>query len=807
MKFTWAWLQEHLDTTRSFDDIVLALTALGLEVEGVENPAAMYAPFKTARVLTAVQHPNADRLKVLTVDTGIGAPIQVVCGAPNARADMVGIYAPEGSYIPGLDVTLKKTKIRDVESNGMMVSEREMKLSDEHNGIIDLPDTRALGTPIADIFGLADPIIDINLTPNRPDCAGVRGIARDLAAAGYGTLKPLNTTPVPSHFETPIAVSIDSATQTACPQFLGRLVRGVKNGPSPAWLQARLKAIGLRPISTLVDITNYMTIGLNRPLHVFDADKLQGHIHVRGAKAGETLAALNDKTYTLDTGMTVVCDDSGVLGLGGIMGGASTGVSDSTTNVYIECAYFDPAHTARTGRSLQIHSDARYRFERGIDPAFLPDGMEIATRMIIELCGGTAGSVVGTGVNAAKIHTILFTPDRTEQLCGLHLSHQLQHHILVALGFVVDSHTIPWKVQAPSWRPDIEGATDLVEEIVRVHGFDKIPAASFALPPHAKRTPMPPVYKRRQETRRLLAARGLHEAVTWSFMQSGKAPAFEPQAFTDAVRHSLTLTNPISADMDRMRPSILPHLLQAAQRNADRGFPNAALFEIGPVFFGIAPDAQMMMASGIRHQAMGTRHWSDKNANRAVTAYDAKADAMAILSGAGIAPEKVQITTDAPAYYHPGRSATLRQGSVVLGWFGELHPSALEALDVKGPAAAFEIFIDRLPLPKKQAGTAKPLLKPSALQPVRRDFAFIVPEAVAADQVVRAASGAVKDLVQDVQVFDVYAGQGIEAGHKSIAITVQLQPRDATLTDAQIEAHAQSILKAVQEKTGATLRQ
>ncbi|NBX66628.1 MAG: phenylalanine--tRNA ligase subunit beta [Proteobacteria bacterium] len=804
MKFTLSWLKEHLDTTASLDEIAIALTAIGLEVEHVEDKAKIYAPFRTAKVISAEKHPNADRLKVLMVDTGDGGkPFQVVCGAPNARAGMTGVFAPEGSYIPGLDTVLKKGVIRGVESCGMMVSEREMKLSDEHTGIIDLPDAVKAGQPMAPLFGLDDPVIEINLTPNRADCAGVRGIARDLAAKGLGTLKPLDVAPVAAAFETPIKVSIDCPE--ACPQFLGRLVKGVKNGPSPEWLQKRLTSIGLRPISTLVDITNYFTIGLNRPLHVFDADKIKGGIKVRKALDGEALQALNDKTYALDSSMTAVCDDSGVLGLGGIIGGSSTGCSDDTKNVYIECAYFSPVHTAMTGRKLQIHSDARYRFERGIDPAFLTDGMEMATKLILDLCGGSAGSVVGAGTEANWKRSIAFDPALTEKLGGIHLSHQEQHHILVVLGFSCDSHSIPWKVTPPSWRPDIEAQADLVEEITRIHGFDSIAPKSVKRDGIMTSGALSPDLKRRQDARRVLAMRGLREAVTWSFMQGGQALRFESIAMNDNQRGELTLTNPISSEMDRMRPSILPNLLQAAQRNADRGFSNAALFEIGPVFNGTSPDTQFFMASGIRHIAHGDKHWSGAEMSRAVSAYDAKADALAVLEAYGLPASKVQITTDAPGYYHPGRSATLRQGPIVLGWFGELHPSALESLDVKGPAVGFEVFVARIPAPKK-TGTAKPLLNPSPFQPVSRDFAFIVDADVSAEAIIKAASGSAKDLIAQVNVFDVYAGKGIEPGKKSVAIAVILQPRDKTLTDVEIDAVGQSIVKAVSDKTGAALR-
>lgn len=803
MKFTLSWLKEFLDTGKTLDEIAVALTDVGLEVEGIEDPGAQYAPFKTARVISAEKHPDADRLKVLMVDTGDGKPLQVVCGAPNARAGIVGVFAPAGSYIPGLDTVLKVGVIRGVESNGMMVSEREMKLSDEHNGIIDLPDTTPIAKPMAEIFGLNDAVIEINLTPNRADCAGIYGIARDLAAANVGKLKPITVTPVPATFDTPVKVEIKDTS--ACPQFLGRLIKGVKNGPSPEWLQNYLKSIGLRPISVLVDITNYFTIAYNRPLHVFDADKLKGNIHVRLAKKGETLSALNDKSYELDDTMTVVCDDSGVIGLGGIVGGTSTGVDENTTNVYLECAFFDSVRTAMTGRALQVNSDARYRFERGVDPAFLPDAVELATQMIIDLCGGTAGSVINAGSEAKWERQFLFDPALTLKLAGIELSHQEQHHILVALGFKTDMHAIPWKVTPPSWRPDIQGAADLVEEVVRIHGFAAITPVSMRRESGVVVSALSPELERRQNVRRLLAARGLKEAVTWSFMQSGQAKSFEATAMNDNERQALTLTNAISSEMDRMRPSILPNLLRAAQANADRGFPNAALFEIGPVFLGTELAQQLFTASGIRHLSMGERHWSDKNSNRAPSAYDVKADALAVLELAGLNPAKVQITTDAPGYYHPGRSATLRMGPTVLGWFGELHPTALEAVDVKGPAAGFEIFLDRIPTPKK-TGPAKPLLQPSAFQPVARDFAFIVDAGVSADAIIKAATAADKDLVSQIDVFDVYAGKGIEPGKKSIAISVILQPREKTLTDANIESVGTKIVSSVSEKTGASLR-
>ena len=799
MKFTFNWLQEHLDTKAPFEEIVLALTAVGLEVEDVHDPRALYAPFKTAKIIAAEKHPNADRLKVCTVDTGNGT-VQVVCGAPNARAGMMGVFAPDGSYIPGLDVTLKKSKIRDVESNGMMVSEREMKLSDEHNGIIELPENTPIGLPMAELFHLDDPVVEINVTPNRADCAGIRGIARDLAAAGYGTLKPIDSKALAGGFETTTKVHLkfNDPENKPCPLFVGRLIKGVRNGPSPAWLQARLKAIGLRPISVLVDITNYMTIGLNRPLHVFDADKLKGDIHVRLANKGETLDALNDKTYTLDETMTVVCDDSGVLGLGGIMGGTATGCTDDTVNVYVESAYFDPVRTAMTGRALQINSDARYRFERGIDPQFTVQGMDVATAMILDLCGGTPGTVVIAGTAPDITKKLPFDPAYTKQLGGIAVETTRQKDILAALGFTfVNDNT----VQSPSWRPDIDGKADLVEEVLRINGYDNIMPVSMRREGSVTKGALDVSLKRRSLARRALAASGLKEAVTWSFLHHDIGNAFEPKTLP---RDALTIANPISAELDRMRPSIIPNLVAAAQRNADKGFPDTALFEVGPVFYGTGPDEQPFVAAGIRQGHMGQRHWTGPAAARAVDALDAKSDAMALLDACGAPASRMQVTRDAPGYYHPGRSGSLKLGNQVIAWFGELHPNVISQLKADGPVAAFEVFLDRLP-PRK-GGAARPLLKNSPFQPVTRDFAFIVDTNVEAGALIRAAMDADKALVTAVNVFDVYAGKGMEPGKKSVAISVTLQPTEKTLSDQDIETVARNVVKIAGEKTGAVLR-
>jgi len=617
MKFTLGWLQDHLDTSKSLNDISLGLTALGLEVDGIEDRAKIFAPFHVAHVISAEKHPDADRLKVLTVDTG-REKVQVVCGAPNARAGMKGIFAPEGSFIPGTGITLKKGNIRGVESCGMMVSEREMGLSEDHEGIIELADDAVIGTPFAEIYRLNDPVIEIGLTPNRGDCAGIYGIARDLAAGGHGTLKPLDTAPVPSPFETQTQITLQTDD---CPLFIGRMIRNVKNGASPQWLSDRLQAVGQKSISTLVDLTNYMTLGLNRPLHVFDADKVKGHIHVRAAKQGETFRALNGKDYTLDEGMVVVCDESGVIGLGGVMGGESTAVDADTKNVLVEAAYFNPLRTARTGRALQIDSDARYRFERGIDLAFTEAGMEIATRMILELCGGEAGSLVHAGTVPNLSRTISFDPAYTQKLAGIVIEEAEQVRILRSLGFTVDGKAPSYNVTNPSWRPDIEGAPDLVEEVVRIYGYDRLPEVSVPKLTAITRNGESRQTTRNRQARTALAHRGMDECVTWSFMDQTIVDRFvtvDPQR-----AKALTVANPISSEMNFMRPSILPNLIQAAGRNDDRGYPGSALFEVGPVFITQKPDGQEHHAAGLRIGTIAPRHWTGKETSRAVDTYDA----------------------------------------------------------------------------------------------------------------------------------------------------------------------------------------
>lgn len=797
MKFTANWLKDHLDTKSSLNEITTALTSVGLELESVEDRAKTFEPFKVALIEKAEKHPDADRLKVLIVDTG-KEKVNVVCGAPNARTGMKGIFAPDGSFIPGTGASLKKGLIRGAESNGMMVSEREMGLSEDHNGIIEVDAKYPLGTPFSDIYNLGDPVIDISVTPNRADCAGVRGIARDLAAKGLGTLKPISRLkPVKGAFKSSISVSIDD--KQGCPMFLGRYIKGVKNGPSPEWLQARLKAVGLRPISALVDITNLVCLDLCRPLHVFDADKLKGNIKVRQSKKGETIEALNDKSYTLDDGMCVVCDDNGVAAVGGIIGGVPTSVTEATTNVFLECAYFDPYRIAKTGRALDIISDARYRLERGVDPAFLKDAVEIATNLILELCGGEVSEIVVAGEEPKWHRTIEFDPAYTKQLGGVEIDEKKQIEILQSLGFTVEGKKSPYKVSPPSWRADIEGRADLVEEVTRINGFDKIPAVSVRSEGAVSGGAETENFARSRKARSTLSARGLYECVTWSFMKRETA-----KLFGSNDNPALALTNPISSELTQMRPSILPNLIDAAQKNADKGYGNAALFEVGPAFQSAKVDGQKTVAAGIRFNAMGARHWEGAQAHRAVDALDAKADALAALEAAGAPVGNLQVSRDAPDYYHPGRSGSLRLGANVLAYFGEVHPAVLEEMKVKGPVAAFEAFLNNAPAGKKK-GSAKSLLILNPFQPVQRDFAFLVDESVEADAIMKAARSADK-MIAAIEVFDIYKGKGVEPGKKSVAINVIIQPNDKTLSDAEIEGIGKKIVETVTAKCGAALR-
>ncbi len=796
MKFTLNWLKEHLETDAPLPRIVETLTAIGLEVEGVEDRSGLLAPFTSAYVIEAKPHPDSDHLNVCRVDTGRGE-VTVICGAPNARTGMKAVYAAVGTTVPGTGLKLVLKPVRGVESNGMLVSEREMGLSAAHEGIIELPADAPLNVPFAQLLGLDDPVIEIKLTPNRGDCLGVYGIARDLAAAGLGTLKPLNTTAVPGAYKSPLTVTVEGPS--GCPLFVGRHVRGVKNGPSPDWLQSKLRAVGLRPISTLVDITNYSSIAFGRPLHVYDAAKVKDGLTARLAQAGETLHALDGKTYTLSADDCVIADAAGPSALGGIMGGEESGCTEGTTDVFIEAALFDPVRVAATGRRLGINSDARYRFERGVDPAFVRAGIEIATRMVLELCGGTPSEPVIAGAAPDWRRTISMRIDRPFTLGGLDLPAARSVELLTRLGFKVTSSGDRIAAEVPSWRPDIVGEPDLVEEVLRLEGYDAIPAV--ALPPaHAIAKPALNLAQRRARiAKRVLVVQGHAEAITYSFI-----PRAEAQLFGGG-QAELVLANPISADLDCMRPSLLPGLLAAVRRNVDRGAADVALFEVGQQFAGDRPEDQCVVASAVRRGNSGPRHWAEKPLP--VDVFEARADAMSVLAGCGVVADQVMVMDGAPSWYHPGRSGTLRLGpKTILAAFGELHPAVLAALDVKGPAVACEVYLAAIPLPRAKATKARPALVVNDLPAVERDFAFIADKAVTADQVVKAARGADKALVAKVTVFDLFEGASVGEGRKSLAITVRLEPKEQTLTDKDIEAVGQKIIAAVAKATGATLR-
>lgn len=804
MKFTLSWLKDHLETDATLDEIVERLTMTGLEVESVDD-RAVFRPFVIARVLTAERHPDADKLRVLTVDGGPdvngGKPLQIVCGAPNARAGLVGALALPGTYVPGIDVTLGVGKIRGVESHGMMCSERELEISDEHNGIIDLPQDAPVGTSFAEYAGLADPVIEINLTPNRPDATGVYGIARDLAASGLGRLKGGDVAAVAGKGACPVKVRIEAPD--LCPGFALRLVRGVRNGPSPKWLQQRLKAIGLRPINALVDITNYVTFDRGRPLHVFDLAKVKGNLVVRRAQDGEKVLALDGREYALNPEMCVIADGNGVESISGIMGGEHSGCDEGTTDVLIESALWEPLNIARTGRTLGISTDARYRFERGVDPDFMVPGLELATRMVLDLCGGEAGEAEVTGYAGHEHRHLPFPIAEVRRLTGLDVPKAEALDILRRLGFGVAGAGDTVDVTVPSWRPDVHGKADLVEEVMRIHGVNRILPAP--LPSHGSVNGriLTTGQSRTRNAQRALAARGMLEAVTYSFISKTQAALF------GGGQPELSLANPIAADMSDMRPSLLPGLAAAAQRNADRGFGDVALFEVSHVYAGEKPSDQRRCAAGIRRgtakpQGAG-RHWRDPA--RPVDVHDAKADAIAVLEALGVDVSKLQVSDAGPDWHHPGRRGQLQLGpKLVLASFGEFHPLTLEALDVSGPLCGFEVWLDAIPEGKKRATRTKPRLDLSPFQPVRRDFAFVVDKDKDAATIIRAAAGADKKLVTDVQVFDLFEGASIGEGRKSVAIEVTLQPADKTLTDEEIEAVSKKVVEGVAKATGGVLR-
>ncbi|OYY64764.1 phenylalanine--tRNA ligase subunit beta [Sphingomonas sp. 28-62-11] len=792
MKFTLSWLKEHLDTDASLDEIVLALTRVGLEVEGVENPGAKLAAFRVAKVLSADRHPQADKLQVLQVDAGDG-PLQVVCGAPNARAGLVGVFGSPGAVVPANGMVLKVAAIRGVESNGMMCSSRELELGDEHDGIIELPDDAPIGTAYPDYAGLTDPVIDVSITPNKQDCMGVRGIARDLAAAGLGRLKPLAEAyrgamlDIPGEGAGPDVRTDDAA---GCPAFYARTVSGVTNGASPPWMQARLNAIGQKPISVLVDITNFVMFDLGRPLHVYDQAKLVGGLVARKAVTGESVVALNGKTYALDETMTIIADDEKVHDIGGIMGGEETGVSRTTTDVLIECAYFDPESIARTGQKLLLTSDARTRFERGVDPAFLDEGLAIATWLVTEHCGGTPSGVTRAGMPLLATRTVAYDPARAETLGGLAIGADRQREILESLGFTVSAD---WHVTPPSWRRDVDGSADLVEEVIRIEGIDKVPATPLPRAPGVAVPTATPEQKLERRVRRAAAARGLNEAVTWSFLSQAQADSFGGGAWT--------LANPISEELKVMRPSLLPGLLAATERNLKRGATSVRLFEIGRRYLADAerPTLGVVLAGNKR-----ARGWQSGKA-QAFDAFDAKAEALALLSEAGAPVDNLQVMGEAGDAWHPGQSGTLRLGpKTVLAAFGMVHPLTLKAFDLDGAVAAVELYLDAIPS-KRSTGFMRPAFTPPALQAVTRDFAFLVPDTLAADSLVRAVKGADKAAITSARLFDLFTGAGVDSGMKSLAIEITLQPGDKSFTDDDLKAVADKVVAAA-TKLGASLR-
>jgi len=787
MKFTLSWLKDHLDTDADVAAIGEALTRIGLEVESIDDPAEALAPFKVARVLTAERHPKADKLQLLSVDAGDG-PVQVVCGAPNARAGLVGVFGPPGAYVPGSGITLKVAAIRGVESRGMMCSARELELGQDHDGIIELPENAPIGTPYAKYADLADPVFDVAITPNRQDCMGVRGIARDLAAAGLGTLKPLDVPEIAGAFPCPVEIRTDDPE--GCPAFFGRVVRGVRNGASPDWLAARLKAVGQRSISVLVDITNYVMIDHGRPLHVYDVAKLSGPLVARKAREGESLLALNGKTYALDATMTVIADDAHVHDIGGIMGGEQSGVTETTTDVLIECAYFDPETIARTGQALGLTSDARSRFERGVDPAFLAPGLAIATRLVMDLCGGTPSESIDAGHPPVAERTIAYDPDLAARLGGIAVDGERQREILARLGFAADAS---WNVTVPTWRRDVDGPADLVEEVVRMVGIDHVPSTPL---PRAEGVAKPTAtldQKLERTVRRAAAARGLNEAVTWSFVAEAEAAPFGGGAWT--------LANPISEEMKVMRPSLLPGLLSAARRNQSRGAASVRLFEVGRRY---GADAERPTLGLILVGERRSRDWRGGKAP-GFDAYDAKAEVAALLAAAGAPVDRLQLMGEASAVYHPGRSGRLCLGpKAILAEFGELHPATLKAFDLDGPAAAAEIFLDAIPR-RRGSGHMRDAYAPPALQPVTRDFAFLVAEDQPADALVRVVRGADKTAIVEARLFDVFTGAGVPEGSKSLAIEVVLQPGTKSFTEEELSAIAGRVVAAA-GKVGARLR-
>lgn len=803
MKFTLAWLKDHLDTDRSLTEICDALPMLGLEVESLSDPLQHLGGFLVAEILTAQQHPDADRLQVCTVDKGDGTPLQIVCGAPNARAGLKTVLAPVGSWIPGSDFTLKEGKIRGQVSQGMLCSLSELGLGDDHDGIAELPSEAQTGDSFASYaagaaLAMTDPVIEIAITPNRGDCLGVRGVARDLAAAGYGTLKPLDFSEEEGSFDSPLKWEVEPAAQPMVPLISGRMFEGVVNGAAPGWMADRLVAVGQRPISALVDITNYVMIDLGRPLHAYDADKISGDkLVVRLAKKGEQVEALNEKTYSLEEGALIIGDAEGPDDLAGIMGGERTGVTDTTTRMFLEIAVFDPIKVATTGRQLNLHSDARYRFERGLDARSPIDMAGYIARLVGRICGGKCSHLVVHGEVAPAQQMLSFNPEKVKQLTGVDCPADKQAEILSVLGFELDTSQPEWQVQVPHWRNDIDGSADLVEEIIRIYGFDKLEMASLPRDEVVARPSFSPAQKRSLMLRRTLASRGLTEAVTFSFMKRKDAELF------GGDNDALMLANPISNDLNMMRPSVIPNLLQAMGRNLNRGIEEVCFFEIGPVFLSPDEQGQRMAVGGVRQGRRQLADW--KHSETRFDLFDAKADLLAALAGLGVRVDNLVASREVPSWMHPGRSGVLRLGRTEMGVFGEIHPAICRHFDLPEGAAAFEFWLENIPMPRRK-GPAKSPVDLSALQPVSRDFAFIVTEEVEAQTLIDAVRRAARDVVDSVSIFDVYQGKGIEEGHKSIALNVRLQPREATFGEAELSKIADQIIATIAKNCGGVLR-
>ena len=796
MKFTLSWLKTYLDTDVDLFTISETLTAIGLEVEEVIDPTEGLKPFVIAKIEKTEQHPNADKLRVCTVNNG-NEIIQVVCGAPNAKAGLIGAFAPSGCTIPTNGLKLKPSNIRGVDSNGMMCSERELGLGDDHDGIIELPSDAPIGASFADYANLNDPTIEIAITPNHQDALGVYGIARDLAAAGIGTLIKPDISKISGNFKSPITINIED--KNACPVFAGRYIRGVKNGPSPEWMQRRLISLGMKPISALVDITNFMTHDYGRPLHVFDADNIAGNLKVRLSKSGEKLLALDEKEYVFDDQVCVISDNKAINSIGGVMGGAGSGTYDETKNVFLECAWFDPIGTAMTGRKLGIESDARYRFERGVDPSTVLDGIEIATRLILDMRGGQPSEVEVSGKVPVISKTIIMRPERVKELGGINISKAEVIDILKRLGFKVTDNDKTLEVTSPSWRCDIDREPDLVEEVLRIYGYNKIVGEPLPASSRDIVAGLSPMQKRIRMAKRRAAVCGLREVITWSFISSSQAMLFADP------KPELILDNPVSSDLNSMRPNLLPNLITAAGRNSDRGIKSVALFEAGNQFYSDKIDGQNFVIAGIRRGQKNERHWQKNSED--INVYDAKADAISILNAIGVKADNAQVVAEAPAWYHPGRSGVIRLGPKnIMAYFGEIHPNILKKLDVKGPLVGFEIMLGNIPLPRSKVGNSRGPLKSSDFQSVERDFAFVVSKDLAAEQLVKVISSVDKKLIDSVNVFDVYEGAGIDDGKKSIAVNVRLQPFNKTMTDDEIEEFRQDVISIVIKKTGGTLR-